>query len=270
MLVVDNLTIENNQHCLLKDACFTLRQGECVAIIGASGSGKSILANALLSSLPAGFKRSGRVELTSVERSLVERASSEHRSIAIVAQGAAALNPSTKVGPQIQQKITPTHNFKRFFSYFFGNKALSKDKLNKAVKQAKLTIATLPLYPHQLSGGMAKRALAAMALVQDTDFIIADEPTCGLETAKAEAVFAELASLRFDDETKRKKGILIISHDLPGVIEQADRILVLKDGQIVDETTPCAIKQGLAAEYTLALWQASPQNWIRKAHAQAS
>lgn len=255
MLIVNDLTIENRHHCLLKAASFTLSRGECVAIIGASGSGKSILANALLSSLPTGFQQTGEIRFTSPE----------HNSMAIVAQGATALNPSARVRNQLQQKATKTSHFANIFS---ARKA--SGSIGKVVEQAKLSADILPLYPYQLSGGMAKRTLAAMALIQDTDFIVADEPTCGLETAKSEALFAELALLREHTETKRKKGVLIISHDLPGVISHVDRILVLKDGEIVDNTTPKAVLQSKAADYTMALWQASPQNWLRKQHAKAS
>lgn len=249
MLIVNDLTIENRHHCLLNSASFSLSRGECVAIIGASGSGKSILANALLGSLPAGFDQTGDIRFVSPD----------HASMAIVAQGATALNPSARVQNQLQQKASQAGSI--------NDQGLAFDK---AVEQAKLSADILPLYPYQLSGGMAKRTLAAMALIQDTDFIIADEPTCGLETAKSEALFAELAQLREHAETKRKKGVLIISHDLPGVIAHVDRILVLKEGHIVDNTTPEAVLKGHAADYTMALWQASPQNWLRKQHAKAS
>lgn len=257
MLTVTNLTIENSHHCLLKSASFTLSRGECVAIIGASGSGKSILANALLSSLPAGFKQSGELSFTDPEQA----------SMAIVAQGATALNPSATVHNQLKQKANKSWKLANLFQT--TDKATTRQTINDVVVQSKLSADILPLYPYQLSGGMAKRTLAAMALIQDTDFVIADEPTCGLETAKSEALFAELAQLRQHTETSREKGVLIISHDLPGVIKHVDRILVLKEGRIVDNTTPDAIQNGQAHEYTMALWQASPQHWVRKQDAKA-
>lgn len=245
MLIVNNLTIKNHHQQLLSCADFTLQRGECVAIIGASGSGKSILANALLESLPKGFTQTGSVQFQDPN----------HNKIAIVSQRATALNPSSRVRSQLQQ---------------YNIQSKVKGRLIESLQQASLTESVLPLYPHQLSGGMAKRVLTAMALIQDSDFIIADEPTCGLEFQRTQAVFQELASLCQKQKSGAKKGVLLISHDLPAVIEVADRILVLKDGSIVDHTTPLAIKQGVAGNYTQALWQASPVNWMRRQDAKAS
>lgn len=256
MLIVDNLTIENKHHRLLHRASFTVKRGECLAIIGASGSGKSILANALLESLPKGFVQTGNISFNDPARN----------TAAIVAQRATALNPSSRVRSQLVQQLTKCRATWRQNSQQTG----IEEGLDHSLQQASLTKSVLPLYPYLLSGGMAKRVLTALALIQDTDFIIADEPTCGLELQRSEAVFKELAALRHNEETGDKKGVLIISHDLPGVIEVADRILVLKDGCIVDETTPQAIKLGLACRYTQALWQASPANWARRNHAKAS
>lgn len=256
MLVIENLTIENKRHRLLTDASFSVKRGECLAIIGASGSGKSILANAMLESLPKGFKQTGNIRFNDPG----------HSEIAIVAQGATALNPTSRVRSHLVQQLTKRWSPWRRYSKQSG----SDSRLDHSLQQASLTKSILPLYPYQLSGGMAKRVLTALALIQDTSFIIADEPTCGLELKSSEAVFKELAALRYNEKTGDKKGVLIISHDLPGVVEVADRILVLKDGCIVDETTPRSIKLGLAKGYTQALWQASPANWARRKHAKAS
>lgn len=255
MLIVDNLTIKNNQHTLLSNTSFTVKRGECLAIIGASGSGKSILANALLESLPLGFVQTGSIRFNNPA----------HSTLSIVAQAATVLNPSSRVQSQLTQQLAKRWN--KWRQPPQQNKVA--ETLEQSLQQASLTQSILPLYPYQLSGGMAKRVLTALALIQDTDFIIADEPTCGLELQRSKAVFQELADLCNNQEAGGNKGVIIISHDLPGLIEVADRILVFKDGCIVDETTPQAIKSGLANSYTQALWQASPANWTRRNNAQA-
>ncbi|MDX2320099.1 MAG: ATP-binding cassette domain-containing protein [Moritella sp.] len=251
MLIIENLTIKNNQHTLLSNANFSVKRGECLAIIGASGSGKSILANALLESLPRGFVQTGSISFNNPA----------HSTLAIVAQAATALNPSSRVRSQLIQQLEK--RWKRW------RQPATQINLTESLQQASLTKSILPLYPYQLSGGMAKRVLTALALIQDTDFIVADEPTCGLELQRAQAVFKELAELRNNKKAGSKKGVIIISHDLPGLMQVADRILVLKDGCIIDETTPQAILSGLANNYTQALWQASPANWMRRNNAQA-
>ena len=251
MLIVEQLTIENSHHRLLNNANFTVKRGECLAIIGASGSGKSILANALLGALPQGFRQQGTVKFK-----IADKNSIEINSIAIVAQAATTLNPSTCVGSQILQQANSSKN--------------TPAQLAITLQQASLEPDILTLYPDQLSGGMAKRVLTAMALIQNTDFIIADEPTCGLELSRSNKVFSELAALCQSDNIHPAKGVIIISHDLPGIVQVAHRILVLKDGHIVDNTTPAAIRQGIANAYTQALWDASPANWTRNCNAKAS
>lgn len=246
MLIVEQLTIENNHHKLLKNASFTVKRGECLAIIGASGSGKSILANALLGACPQGFNLQGTVKFKSANKN----------SIAIVAQAATALNPSTRVGAQLIQQANASQN--------------TPAELTATLQKVGLDDSILTLYPSQLSGGMAKRVLTAMALIQNTDFIIADEPTCGLELSRSNKVFSELAALCQPDKIHPAKGVMIISHDLPGITQVAHRILVLKDSHIVDNTTPTAIRLGIANAYTQALWDASPANWTRSCNAKAS
>ena len=254
MLIVNNISIANDEQALLNNISFTARRGECLGIIGASGSGKSILANALLRSLPVDFKQTGDIHF----------ATPEYSSLAIVAQAASVLNPSSKIKSQLSQMIknagckhSSSHN--------------NQQRLQVSLAQASISDSVLPLYPYQLSGGMAKRVLTALALVQDSHFVVADEPTCGLDLSRATAVFKQLANLCKGDSNSatQAKGVIIISHDLLGLSKIADRILVLRNGEIVDQTTPALINQGIATQYTLGLWRAHPANWPRRNNAKA-
>ncbi|WP_413282634.1 ATP-binding cassette domain-containing protein [Vibrio sp. MA40-2] len=224
MLAVNNLCLtDSHSGTLFKNVSFQLSANECIGFIGASGSGKSLLAHALLNSIPADTYLTGEVVVK--------------ETIALMPQSATYLNPTSKVQPQILRR--------------------QSHRCQPNQKQAfKLTENILQKYPGQLSGGMTKLVLAMMAIVQESKFIIADEPTTGLDPKQANLILETLSSFKRHD-----KGVIIISHDICELVEHVDRIIVFLQGEIVDITDKKQLISGHCHPYTKKLWQASPKNW---------
>lgn len=213
--------------------------GEVVAVIGSSGSGKSLLAHAILGILPEHARMSGTVRYKGDvldERRLREL---RGREIALVPQSVTALNPLLRVGRQLQGD-----NDERARRGWFERLGLA-DHVSR-------------LYPHQLSGGMARRVLVATAAASTKrpQLIVTDEPTPGMAPAdvrEALKCFKELAL--------EGSGVILITHDLEAAVEIADKVAVLYAGRIV-EVAPVIDFSGtgeaLRHPYTRALWQALP------------
>ncbi len=227
LLKVNALSIHSEEMNLLSPLSFELTAGQLTGVIGASGSGKSLLAQALLGSVPRGFTLSGEVSLPQGKR------------VALSAQSASVLDPLRRVISQLMRRVSPG--------------------AGKRAAQLQISPKIAACYPHQLSGGMAKKALLAQATWQQTDFIVADEPCCGLDASSATELYRYLAKLA----SQERRGVLVISHNLKHLLTVADDILVLKEGLLVEKTTPEKILKGLCAPYTYALWQAIPGNWGR-------
>lgn len=227
LLKVNALSIHSEEMNLLSPLSFELTAGQLTGVIGASGSGKSLLAQALLGSVPRGFTLSGEVSLPQGKR------------VALSAQSASVLDPLRTVISQLMRRVSPG-----------AGKRTAQLQVNRKIAAC---------YPHQLSGGMAKKALLAQATWQQTAFIVADEPCCGLDTSSATELYRYLAKLA----SQERRGVLVISHNLKHLLTVADDILVLKEGRLVEKTTPDKILKGLCAPYTYALWQAIPGNWGR-------
>jgi len=212
--------------------------GELVAIVGASGSGKSLLAHSILGILPYNATWSGEIryrgELLTQTR-IEELRGSE---IALVPQGVSHLDPLMKIGTQILK----------------GRKdAATRQKMEEVLERYGLGDGVENLYPFELSGGMARRALISMAVLEDAKLIIADEPTPGLDAKLARRVLSHFRELADDGA-----GVLLITHDLELALEVAERIVVMHDGTAVEDTEACnfAREETLQHPYTKALWRA--------------
>ncbi len=232
---------QKDDSCLLIDKLsLSINRGEVLAIIGTSGSGKSVLINAMMKSLSADFITEGELHIDPTIK------------IALIPQSSDALNPTAKIGAQLTQ-LDP---MKKWYQ------RKNQSTINSALNWAQLPISVANLYPYQLSGGMAKRALSALAFIQNPDVIIADEPSCGLNNEYAQSLFQHYKFLA----QRENKSVIIISHDLKHVIDIADRILVLNSHYenkkpTIEHTTPDAIKQGMSQSYSQALWKALPSYW---------
>ena len=233
-------SLERSSLQVISNLSLTVHPGEILAVAGSSGSGKSLLASAILGILPGnasveGSMRYGGEPLTP-ERQKVLRGG----EIALVPQSVAYLDPLMKVGRQADghKKPRPTAERRALFRRFG------------------LPEETESLYPFQLSGGMARRVLVSTALLADAQLVIADEPTpgMGLEQAKeALSMFREMA-----DEGR---GVVLITHDIDLAVDFADRIAVFYAGTTVETAPAEDFRQGaLRHPYSQALWRALPQN----------
>ena len=206
---------------------FTLNRGECLGLVGESGCGKSTLARCLLRIEDAD---SGSIMLgqEDIARLSGRRLRPHRRKIQIVFQNpAAALNPKLKIADSL---IDPYEQFGRdvklsHFAY------TSKDAYVKQLLEAvELPSELAGRYPHELSGGQRQRVTIARAIGIEPDVIVLDEPTASLDVISQGAVLQLLTDLR----TSLGLSYLFISHDLAAVHRMSQRIIVMREGQIVD------------------------------------
>ncbi|WP_270170325.1 ATP-binding cassette domain-containing protein [Paenibacillus sp. SYP-B4298] len=220
----------------------SLGAGRLVAVVGSSGSGKSLLAHAIMGLLPRNASLAG--EMLYKGEPLTPRRQEQLRgtSLMLVPQSVDYLDPLMRVGSQ----VTGARG---------GHKG---EQLDRIFRRYGLEERVKRLYPHQLSGGMAKRVLTAAATLGEAELIIADEPTSGLGMQQAAAAVSRLREL-----ADQGAGVLIITHDLEAVVDWADQIAVFYAGTIV-ELAPARRFAGdgsqLRHPYSRALWDALPRN----------
>ena len=232
--------LEQRDLRVISDLHLTVRPGEVAAIAGSSGSGKSLLASAILGILPENAVVGGHLHYKGQELTPQLQARLRGSEIALVPQSVAFLDPLMKVGAQVDGHRRPRPVRRR----------------EELFRRLGLPEGTEDLYPFQLSGGMARRVLVSTALLSNAQLIIADEPTpgMGLEQAlEALQMFRELA-----DEGR---AVVLITHDIDLAVAFADRVSVFYAGTTV-ETAPAAdFRAGaLRHPYSRALWRALPQN----------
>ncbi|MDY3917714.1 MAG: ABC transporter ATP-binding protein [Candidatus Limivivens sp.] len=220
----------------------SVHEGEIVAVVGSSGSGKSLLAHAILGLLPYNAHVSGEMffdgELLTPERIAALRGN----QIAFVPQSINYLDPLMKVGEQVRGE---KKNVDR------------KKKQRELFERYGLENGVDGKYPFECSGGMTRRVLLTSALMGNPELIIADEPTPGMDLVLAKKSMEDFRS--FADEGK---GVLLITHDIELALEVADRIAVFYAGMTVEEApvSDFASEETLRHPYTRALWRALPQN----------
>ncbi|AQS66682.1 ABC transporter ATP-binding protein [Streptomyces pactum] len=220
------------------DAHFDVAAGECLALIGESGCGKSVLASALLGLLPGNAQTAGSAVLGDLdllaadERTLARTV--RGRLIGLVPQSPAAhLTPVRTIRSQLEETVAELTAVR-------GRAAL-RTAAEAAAERAAFPVDHLDRHPHELSGGLAQRAATALALVGDAPLLLADEPTTGLDRDLVDRTVDELR--RHVDHAGRKGGtaadgraLLMITHDLAAAERVADRIAVMYAGRIVELT----------------------------------
>ena len=234
--------LEQKELQVISDLQLTVRPGEIVAIAGSSGSGKSLLASAILGILPGNATVRGHLHYNGEELTPARQAQLRGSEIALVPQSVAFLDPLMQVGSQVDGHKKPR----------------PAEKRRSLFKRFGLPEQTEKLYPFQLSGGMARRTLVSTALLTDARLIIADEPTPGMsleQALEALKLFRELA-----DEGK---AVILITHDIDLAFEFADRVAVFYAGTTVEAAPAADFRTGpdaLRHPYSKALWRALPQN----------
>lgn len=227
---------------VISDLHLTVHPGEIVAIAGSSGSGKSLLASAILGILPGNAILGGHLHYKGEELTPERQSKLRGSEIALVPQSVAYLDPLMKVGKQADghRKPRPTEKRRGIF------------------RRLGLPDNTEKMYPFQLSGGMARRTLVSTALITDAELIIADEPTPGMsldQALEALSMFREMAN--------SGKSVILITHDIDLAFEFADRVAVFYAGSTIETAPASDFKKGpenLRHPYSKALWRALPQN----------
>ncbi|WP_435125765.1 ABC transporter ATP-binding protein [Actinacidiphila sp. bgisy144] len=233
---------------------YSVDAGETLAVLGESGSGKSVTAQAIMGILdsPPGFVTQGEVVFQG--RDLLKLSAEERRRVrgakmAMIFQDAlSSLNPVLSVGEQLGEMFRVHH------------KASRKDARAKAIElmeRVRIPAARerVKQYPHQFSGGMRQRVMIAMALALEPDLIIADEPTTALDVTVQAQVMELLAEL----QREYNMGLILITHDLGVVADVADKIAVMYAGRIVETSPVHDIYRAPAHPYTKGLLDSIPR-----------
>ncbi|GGJ82130.1 hypothetical protein GCM10007063_00700 [Lentibacillus kapialis] len=221
----------------------TIHEGEIVAVIGASGSGKSLLADAILGILPDNAVCEGTLFYKGDVLTGDRQERLRGKAISLIPQSVSALNPLMKIGKQVQ---TAVQN---------GN---SKIRQRSIFQKIRLPEGTDNYYPYELSGGMARRVLTATAIIGNPDLIIADEPTPGLDPQSLQEVTGYLKNL-----ADSGKGVMFITHDIDTALKAADKVVIMNEGKTIETAVAedfTGKGEGLRESYTKTLWNALPQN----------
>ena len=228
---------------VLTGADIAVKEGEIVAVVGASGSGKSILASAILGILPDHAVVSGRIDFKGQALTAKQQKIWRGKEIAWIPQSIQALDPLMKTGRQAQAVIKS------------GDK---RTRQQRVFRKLGLSDEAGYCYPFQLSGGMARKALVSTAILSEAKLIIADEPTSGMDSETLHEFLYMLKNL-----AQEGRGVLVITHDLEAALAIADRVAVFYGGQtleIANASDFAAQGELLRHPYTKALWNALPQN----------
>jgi peptide/nickel transport system ATP-binding protein len=225
---------------------FDLEGGEVLAVIGASGAGKSLLAHALFGILPPNASPSGHLSLDDIALNATSLRALRGRRMGLVPQSIGHLDPLARSGQQLQWAARRC------------GRHLSPNGVKDVLARFDLDGAVAASFPHQLSGGMARRLLLAIATIGSPDLIMADEPTSGLDSQNSERLLEHLR-----DSADKGAGVLLITHDLAQALPFADRVALLSAGRLID-LEPAAAFAGegtkLKSSHARALWRAMPQN----------
>ena len=228
----------------VKNCSLSVARGKIVGLVGESGSGKSTLLMSVPQLLPAGTITSGNIFCAEEE---ISRLGEDvinlwrWRRIALIPQGA-------------MNSFTPHLTIERHISEVL-DRHLDTPKRDRAEKAAELAamagleVSALYRYPHELSGGQKQRAALALALACAPDFLLADEPTTALDVITQKGVLETIASL----VRERGMGLLLVTHDLPLAAAVSDSLVVMKDGEFVEQGPSREVSRSPRHPYTQKL-----------------
>ncbi|SOC47835.1 peptide/nickel transport system ATP-binding protein [Rhizobium subbaraonis] len=255
-IAVHDLSIHAKDGPIVMDVSLALGKGRPLTLLGESGSGKSLVAQAIMGNLPAGVHATGGVIFKGVD--LLAEAAGERRkrwgrSIGLLPQEPwLALDPTMRVGPQVAE----VHRYVK-------DKTASDSVVAAKQNLAEVSLsAAEALYPFQISGGMGQRAAIAMAHAAGTELLIADEPTKGLDAALRDSVTARLSR-----EVEAGRLLLTITHDVAVARALGGTIGVMLDGRLVEYGPAEALLAEPQHAYTKTLLAAEPSQWGRKTRA---
>ncbi len=243
MLKVENLSLSFGNSQILRDISFVVEKGEMLAVVGESGSGKSLTALSCLGLQPAGAKISGNIFFNGEE--LLEKKSFQKlrgkRISMIFQEPMTALNPLHTISKQIGEMLA----------------ADDKNRIVKLLEQVGLEKFKdrLDAYPHELSGGERQRVMIAMAIANNPDLLIADEPTTAVDVT----IQIKILKLLKDLQKSMNMAMIFITHDLTIVRRLADRVAVMYKGEIVEQGKVSEIFANPQHSYTKHLLASEPK-----------
>ena len=242
---------------VLRGVSFEIRPGESYGLVGESGCGKSTTAYAAVRYLPRNaIITGGRIlvagdDITKMDDDEVRTFRMHHASMVYQDPGA-ALNPTTKVGPQVVEAFTVLGQSQKQ-AEASALKALQRVQIADPERVAQR-------YPHQLSGGMQQRIVIAIALASDPKLLVLDEPTTGLDATVEASVLDLVRSL----QAETNAAVLLIAHNLGVIRTLCDRVGVMYAGKIVEEGDAATVFESPKHPYTLGLLRSLPRHGVRK------
>ena len=251
LLSITNLSVAIHRFDILQDVTLSVDAGEIVAVTGESGSGKSMTALAAMQLLPKGTQARGHIMLGDQDLLALPEAelcAIRGNDIGMVFQEPmTALNPVQTIGHQVAETI-------RIHDKTVSRQAAARQAA-ETLERVGLPNDRFPLsrYPHELSGGQRQRVVIAMAIALRPRLLIADEPTTALDVTTQAQILDLLKSLARDDGM----GLLMITHDLAVVADMADRIIVMRKGEIVEQGHTHTLLHTMRHPYTRMLFAAS-------------
>ncbi|MGV9870895.1 ABC transporter ATP-binding protein [Rhodococcus koreensis] len=245
---------------LVRGVDFSLAPGEALGIVGESGSGKSLTCRAILGILPGGIDvTAGSIDFDGIE--LTDLGRKQWRPLrgtriaAVFQDPASYLNPSIRVGEQLAEALRSTLGLSRVDARRRGVELFRKMGLTDAD-------TVFRQYPHELSGGMLQRVLIAIAVSAEPELLIADEATTALDVT----VQAEVLDLLEDLREELGLALVLVSHDLAVVAQVCDRVIVMRDGAVVESGRAEDLLTAPRHEYTRQLvdnhWEYGLESFI--------
>ncbi|WP_240664288.1 ABC transporter ATP-binding protein [Methanosarcina sp. MSH10X1] len=221
-------------------------KGEILAVVGSSGSGKSLLAHAILGILPSNAKLDGKIEYDGEELTQARKEEVRGNEIALIPQATTYLDPLMKISSQVIGCVERK------------NEGLMRKLQREVFQRYNLRPEVERMLPHELSGGMTRRVLVSTAVISSSELIIADEPTPGLD----EKTLNETLSY-FKGMADRGCAVILITHDIEAALKISHKIAVFYAGTVLEVANVEDFKnngENLRHPYTRALWNALPQN----------
>lgn len=238
--------LEQRELKVISDLTMDVDGHEILAVLGSSGSGKSLLAHAILGILPMNSNVSGTIKYKGKELTDELKEELRGKKISFIPQSVNNLNPLMKVKEQAIGYIEDEKE---------KEEVLKKQR--KIFEQYNLSEEVDEMYPFQLSGGMARKVLISTALLNDPEIIIADEPTPGLDEQAVEETINNLIELK-----EKGIGMILITHDIYTAIKTSDRIAILYLGYVIEITDTKNFSENgekLLHPYTRSLYRALPE-----------
>ena len=232
---------------VITDLTLDISEGEILAVLGSSGSGKSLLAHAILGILPENANLNGKIKYKGKELSQQDKEELRGEEIVLVPQSVNFLDPLMKISDQAIGNVKDESKRKE-----------KKIKQREIFEHYNLGPEVDDMYPFQLSGGMARRVLVSTALLSDPKLVVADEPTPGLDEKTVQETLNHFKHMKEDGI-----GVLLITHDIHAALEVADRIGIFYSGYVIEIAENKDFSgngENLLHPYTKSLYKALPAN----------